>query len=195
MNRFIIFFLLTVVLLVASVSCNTRQKTSESVKTTDTVELVKLGDSITTQVQKVLLSNVMQAMNQGGPANAISFCNVHAMPLTDSLAEEYNCLIQRISDKYRNPANMPSVTDLEILGKINSGNITKPLIASEDGRMVYYKPIRIAMPACLTCHGNAGKEIDLKTAEIIKQNYPNDLATGYKEGDLRGLWKITFLNN
>jgi len=49
------------------------------------------------------------------------------------------------------------------------------------------------MPACMKCHGQAGKEIDAKTMEIISQKYPDDLATGYKEGDLRGLWKITFL--
>jgi hypothetical protein len=48
------------------------------------------------------------------------------------------------------------------------------------------------MPACLNCHGNAEKDIATKTLEVIMQKYPNDLAIGYKEGDFRGLWKITF---
>jgi hypothetical protein len=62
----------------------------------------------------------------------------------------------------------------------------------ENRKIVYYKPIRIAMPACLKCHGSAEKDIDPKTLAIIRQKYPDDLATNYKEGDLRGLWKITF---
>jgi hypothetical protein len=195
MNRFIFSLLVTVVILAATVSCHIKPKSAEAVKTNDTLLLLKLGDSITTQVQKVLLANVMQAMKEGGPVNAVSFCNVHAMPLTDSLAEEYNCLIQRVSDKYRNPANIPTITDLEILSRMSTANGMKPLTISEDGLTIYYKPITIAMPSCLSCHGYVGKEIDGKTAEIIRQKYPNDLATGYKEGDLRGLWKITFLGD
>jgi len=48
------------------------------------------------------------------------------------------------------------------------------------------------MPACLGCHGTEGGDINAKTLKIIKQKYPEDKATGYKEGDLRGWWKITF---
>ena len=78
------------------VSCNSaQQKVAEAGKENDTLLLLKQGDSITNRVQKLLLTNVMQAINEGGPSNAVAFCNVHAMPLTDSLAEEYNCLIQR----------------------------------------------------------------------------------------------------
>ena len=175
-------------------ACNTKQnKTDQSSNAFDTAAYLQQGDSISALVQKVLLTNVMTAMKSGGPVNAVSFCNVHAMPLTDSLAGKYNCVIQRVTDKYRNPVNILSESDLEIWEKISSSNTTNPVLISENGQIVYYKPIKIAMPACLTCHGTAGKEIDIKTLEIIKEKYPDDLATGYKEGDLRGLWKITFL--
>jgi len=30
------------------------------------------------------------------------------------------------------------------------------------------------------------------TDSLIKTLYPNDLATGYKVGDLRGIWSIQF---
>jgi hypothetical protein len=114
------------------------------------------------------------------------------MPLTDSLSQKYNCQIQRISDKYRNPANKPSKNEEDILLRIGSSNSGEPVLISENGRVVYYKPISIAMPACLNCHGNAVKDIAPKTLEVIQQKYPGDLAIGYKEGDFRGLWKITF---
>jgi len=178
------------------VSCNPRQqKTDLSSKTIDTAAYLQKGDSISAIVQKVLLTNVMQAMKSGGPGYAVSFCNEQAMPLTDSLAKAHNCLIQRVSDKYRNPANKLTEQDQEIWTKMASAATANSLSGSENGQVVFYKPIKIAMPACLTCHGTAGNEMETKTFEIIKQKYPDDLATGYKEGDLRGLWKITFLND
>lgn len=187
---------LSILLILFFSSCNTRQqKTPDTGKTIDTADILKQGDTITARVQKLLQVNVMQAMKAGGPVNAVSFCNVHAMPLTDSLAGEFNCRIQRISDKYRNPANKPTETDLEAMAAMSKSNVLKPVLVTENGKLVYYKPIKIAMPACLKCHGSAGTEIDTKTMEIIKQKYPVDLATGYKEGDLRGWWKITFLGD
>lgn len=187
---------ISILLILFVSSCNTRQqKASDAGKATDTADVLKQGDTISARVQKLLLVNVMQAMKAGGPVNAVSFCNVHAMPLTDSLAVEYNCRIQRISDKYRNSANKPTETDLEVMARMSTPNTMKPVLITENGQLVYYKPIKIAMPACLKCHGSAGKEIDAKTLETIKKKYPDDLATGYKEGDLRGWWKITFLGD
>ncbi len=48
------------------------------------------------------------------------------------------------------------------------------------------------MPACLKCHGLPGKDIDANTLALLQKKYPEDKATGYKLGDLRGAWKISF---
>ncbi len=174
-------------------SCNPKQQqNTAALNEIDTLGLMQRGDSIANAMQEVLLQNVMQATKKGGPEYAVTFCNERAMPLTDSLSKEYNCKIQRISDKYRNPANKPDGNDEAVLQKIRSSNPAKPFLVSENGKSIYYKPIKIAMPACLNCHGTEGREIAMKTLEVIRQKYPNDLATGYKEGDFRGMWKITF---
>ena len=52
---------------------------------------------------------------------------------------------------------------------------------------MFYKPIVINNEACLKCHGNV--EGDL--AKVIKATYPEDRATGYKMGDLRGMIAVT----
>jgi cytochrome c553 len=57
---------------------------------------------------------------------------------------------------------------------------------------VYYKPIRIVMPACLKCHGVPGTDIDSVTIQKLQSLYPADLATGYRLNDFRGLWKVEF---
>lgn len=158
----------------------------------DTTAFRQLGDSISAAVQQVLLANVMQATKTGGPGHAVAFCNEHAIALTDSLALKYNCRIQRMSDKYRNPANKPGEMESALMVKMSAFNPASSLIFNEDSALVYYKPIRVAMPACLNCHGMEGTNILPGTLEVIRQKYPDDLATGYKEGDFRGLWKITF---
>ena len=185
----VIFFLI----MLFFASCNPKQQqTAVAGNEIDTLVFIQKGDSIAALMQEVLLQNVMQATKVGGPAFAVAFCNERAMPLTDSLSERYNCRIQRISAKYRNQANKPTENDEAVLLQLNTSNATKPILKSENGERIYYKPIKIAMPACLNCHGNEGKEIALQTMEAIRKKYPDDLATGYKEGDFRGMWKITF---
>lgn len=190
-NLYSIAAALFVVLFFAS--CNPKQQPDNAAKIeVDTMSFKQQGDSISTIMQRVLLSNVMQATKAGGPAYAVTFCNERAMPLTDSLSEKYNCQIQRISDKYRNPSNKPNKYDEDVLMKLGSSNSGEPLLVAENGKVVYYKPIRIAIPSCLNCHGIENKDIAPKTLEAIVQKYPRDLAIGYKEGDFRGMWKITF---
>jgi hypothetical protein len=70
------------------------------------------GSEIATQTQKELLRAVQGAMAEGGPAYAVDYCNLEALEIKDSLSELNNCTIQRLSFKYRNPADKPA-TDLE----------------------------------------------------------------------------------
>ena len=55
----------------------------------------------------------------------------------------------------------------------------------------FYAPI-IVQAKCLTCHGKVNETMTVKTDSIIKSIYPFDIATGYSEGDVRGVWSITF---
>ena len=49
-------------------------------------------------------------------------------------------------------------------------------------------------PPCLQCHGTPNQDIAPETLAAIQKLYPDDKATGFKLGDLRGLWRVTFLN-
>ena len=60
------------------------------------------------------------------------------------------------------------------------------------GATVFYAPIVLSNPLCLQCHGTPGREIVTATAEAIGQRYPKDRATGFRPGDIRGLWKVEF---
>ncbi len=151
--------------------------------------LVILGDSISTQMQNVLLQNVAGAMQKGGTDYAVEFCNVAAIPLTDSLSNNMKVYIQRLSDKNRNPVNaIQTKTDHLAWEKIKSEK-TDFIEQDKNGSVYYYKPILMAMPTCVKCHGGKS-DIAESTQNIISQKYPNDKAIGYEIGDLRGMWKI-----
>ena len=44
-------------------------------------------------------------------------------------------------------------------------------------------------PVCIACHGS---DISLTVREVIDTHYPNDQATGFDIGSLRGAFTLTF---
>jgi len=155
-------------------------------------EIQKKGSEISSLTQSVLLSNVGQAMQTGGPVYAVEFCNLKASTIVDSLNSTNNCVISRISAKNRNPENGLKTKTDQILWAIFEKGIVNDTIIQENKNLVYYKPIKTALPACLKCHGELGSDVDSATSEKLQKLYPADLATGYKLNDFRGLWKIEF---
>ncbi len=156
-------------------------------------EVQKNGNEIAGNVQSTLLKNVGMAIQKGGPQYAVEFCNLEASSIIDSLNQQFDCKISRVSEKNRNPnAGLTSAYEKELWQIFQKGELTDTIIQS-NANLVFYKPIKIGMPACLKCHGNPESEIDDATRQRLKDLYPTDLATGYKLNDFRGLWKIEFV--
>jgi hypothetical protein len=155
-------------------------------------EFQKKGNEISAKAQSVLLANVGKAMQTGGPVHAVEFCNLQASTIVDSLNKANNCVITRISEKNRNPANHLKTAADKNLWKVFETGATGDTIIQEQNKLVFYKPIHTGLPACLKCHGQPGSDIDVATFDKINGLYPADLATGYKLNDFRGLWKIEF---
>lgn len=171
------------------VSCNSK------INLETYAEFQKKGNEISTLTQSVLLANVGQAMQAGGAVYAVEFCNLKASNLVDSLNQVNNCVISRVSAKNRHSENGLKTDADQKLWAIFEAGTAKDTIIQESKKLVYYKPIKIALPACLKCHGELGTDIDSATAEKLQNLYPADLATGYKLNDFRGLWKIEFAAN
>ena len=156
------------------------------------VEIQKRGSEISSEAQSVLLANVGRAMQTGGSEYAVEFCNLKASSIVDSLNSVNNCAISRVSAKNRNPENgLKTEADKKLWAIFEAGTLSDTVI-QESKTLVYYKPIKTALPACLKCHGELGTDIDSTTTVKLKTLYPADLATGYKLNDFRGLWKIEF---
>jgi len=139
--------------------------------------------------------NLMKAIREQGTTGALEFCNVKALPLTDSIAQLKNATIKRVSDKPRNQGNTASEEELGYLsyfkGIIASETEPKPIVKEEDDKVNFYFPIT-TNAMCLQCHGTPNVEVQPATMAKLQDLYPADKALGYDTNEVRGIWAITF---
>jgi len=177
-------------ILVSVLSCNT--EFSEKEKKEYTIK----GKAVAEATFKALSSELMVQMKAGGPAQAIPFCNIQAVPLTSEISDKYNVEIKRTSDQLRSCENEPTEREMDIIINykqlLSENKEIKPIIELDlIDKKHFYAPI-IMKANCLVCHGKLNETMSVKTDSIIKILYPFDIATGYQEGDLRGIWSIAF---
>lgn len=189
MKYFTILSLATIFLF----SC-TQNNAKKQEKPKDHSETIKKGKTIAKATFNALSSELKKAMSSGGVPAAAKYCNVAAMPITDSLSMKHHVAIKRTTNKLRNQNNKPTTLESQIFSQYEekkaAGQKLGPIVKMIDGMDVFYAPI-LMKGLCLTCHGDAKTIPDY---DVIKKLYPNDQATGYKEGDLRGMWSISFLD-
>ena len=169
---------------------------AESPGTIAEMDYVAIGDSLSKKTFERISGILKNKISEEGFPAAVEYCNTGARDLTESFASQ-SILISRTTLKPRNEKNTPDELEKDILGlfqdKWNNGDSLTPVITTDaSGNTHYFKAI-ILQPLCTGCHGTVEKEIARETFEMIQQKYPADLATGYKTGDLRGAWHITFL--
>jgi len=176
---------LTAFFMVTLISCNsslTKGKNSQKGIP------ISMAENIVGLSQQTLVKTVSQKISEHGAPHAVTFCNENALPLLDSISNIHGVSITRVSEKYRNPMNKPNKHDLVALKALSKGNIK---YYQNKNASIYYAPIRIGMPTCLKCHGEA-KDIDAPTLTKIKELYPFDKAVDYKIGEFRGAWKVSY---
>jgi hypothetical protein len=148
----------------------------------------KISAELTDKVRGLLLKE----LEKGGYEGAISVCALVAQDITRQFNEKSGHSVRRISLGYRNPNDFPDEYERQKLESFDRLNREKKLeseyyeVVSEQGReyLRYLKPV-VAGKMCLNCHGQPD-EIPIGVQRVIQENYPNDRATGYLEGDVRG---------
>jgi mono/diheme cytochrome c family protein len=204
LGTFALLALFTSVLACNSPQQQEQQEASTDTKTTLSEEQLgqyrQQGRSIAKTSFDTLSHNLMRAMKQGGPLNALQFCNVEAYPLTDSLSAQFNAHIRRTSMQYRNPENRPDAQEEELLSTFASWkeggrdlSQADTLVMLDEGQVLFAKPI-LLQPQCQACHGVVGESVPQELHAEIQKLYPEDRATGFRPGDLRGMWAIRFRN-
>ena len=126
---------------------------------------------------------------QDGPLNAISVCKERAPAIAASLSVD-GIKIGRTSHRLRNPANVaPGWVNTVLESYLDDDSDRAPRnVSLPDNREGYVEPIML-QPLCVTCHGGS---LTSELAAHINKEYPDDAATGFEVGDLRGVYWVEY---
>lgn len=163
-----------------------------------TVENTRL---VASQLLNTLGQKLKTALSTDGPLSAVSVCKEAAPAIADSLSAEHGVQITRVGTRVRNQKmGIPNAWQKEALTQFEERLAAgeKPadleywkVVETANGkRELHYAKAIAVQPQCLSCHGQA-QDIPPVLAEKIRQEYPNDQATGYSAGKLRGAVVIT----
>ena len=129
------------------------------------------------------------ALQTQGPAGAIAVCADVAPQLADSLSLTSGWNVRRVSLKTRNASRaIPDAWEREQLTQFDAqAKETKDDEPIEHGEQVgnrfrYLRAQRVE-GVCMTCHG---QQLSADVIEALDTYYPDDIATGYSIGEVRG---------
>ena len=154
---------------------------------------IGLKYALSTKAQ--LGKNLIKAIQEKGTVEAVEFCNIEAMKLTDSMSVMHNAIIKRVSDKARNPKNMANEKELGHIAafkeQVKAGSDIDPIVEEIYGEVNFYYPIT-TNTMCLQCHGTPNEQVTSETLNALTALYPSDKALGYTINEVRGIWSIAF---
>ncbi|MDG2015017.1 MAG: DUF3365 domain-containing protein [Pirellulaceae bacterium] len=137
---------------------------------------------------KELLSLELSSELKGAmadPAAAISVCKTSAPTIATRVGSEKNVRMGRTSFRIRNLNNQPPQWAVGFVKERVNDEVTLQLPNNGLGVLL---PIRV-QTICINCHGQPN-EMDPSIFAAVLSNYPDDNATGFKVGDLRGYFWI-----
>lgn len=147
-------------------------------------------------MQAQLQSTLAGAMAEGGPAGAIAACRLEAPAIAAGLSEG-GWQLRRTALKVRNPANAPTAWErqglLALQGQLAAGAAPGALSIAEvmevpEGRVFRYLQPIMTGAVCLNCHGET---LSAGVQQALQRDYPEDRATGFSAGQLRGAFSFT----
>lgn len=152
------------------------------------VESRAIADRLGSQLK----AELGKALQDGGPVAAIGICKLRAPAIASELSRQSGAFVSRTALRVRNPSNAPDDVQREVLGQfadeLARGTPSQPLEAVFEvrrGAEVERRYLRaIPMDAlCTACHGAT---LAPEIAAAIQRDYPQDQATGFEVGRLRG---------
>lgn len=131
-----------------------------------------------------LKGRLMEVAGSEGPAAAIEVCSKEAPQMAEKTSQEHGVMIGRTSFRLRNTANSHPAWAAQLV----ADRVAEPTYLAKDGKLAALLSIRI-QAQCLMCHGSDDM-IPSEVKDALAQHYPDDQATGFKDGDLRGWFHV-----
>lgn len=157
------------------------------------------ADGAADRLNATLMSRLTAALQEGGPARALRVCREIAQDVTREVGTGERLVIRRTSLRTRNPLNAPDPFERLWLERaeaaMKEGRPPEPIYeivvsAGAPAVLRHLRPIVFPGGVCAQCHG-ATDQIPDEVRMFLREHYPEDRATGFKPGDLRGAISIT----
>ena len=147
------------------------------------------------QLIQELGAQLRAELAKGGPDGAVSVCKTIAPELAGRISRDKGWRVSRVSLKVRNPLlGSPDAWEQSVLSefdrRVATGEKAETLefgevVEEPAGRYYRYMKAIPVQPLCLTCHGSPDA-IPVSVQERLRTEYPQDRATGYSAGQVRG---------
>ncbi len=138
-----------------------------------------------------LLAALQEEISKSGPEGAIPICKDMAPKMAGEISAQTGWKIRRVSLKPRNKARaIPDAWEKAALEDFDRRAAAgEPPAQLEKGEKIgseyrYVKALPV-QPLCLSCHGPAD-QLSPAVKSALQRHYPNDRATGYSVGQIRG---------
>lgn len=160
-------------------------------------ELANQARGLVKQFGGSLKGTLQASMKSDGPVAAIGTCNLEAPGIAESVGNEHGWQVGRTSLRTRNPDNQPDSWELDVLNTFEKRKAEGAdaqtlehysIVETENGRVFRYMKAIPTAGVCLVCHGS---DLAAPVAEKLQDLYPDDMATGFHEGDIRGAFTLS----
>jgi hypothetical protein len=147
------------------------------------------AEALAAEFVGLLKPQLKQALAEGGPTHAIAVCADIAPGIADSLSARSGWIVRRVSLKSRNASRaVPDGWERKVLLEFDrrqaAGEQPAELHFGEVVNGQYrYMQAQVVEPVCLVCHG---KGLSDEVQASLEEYYPDDWATGYSLGEVRG---------
>ena len=142
-----------------------------------------------------LMATLQEELGKSGPEGAISVCKDMAPKAAGDVFQRTGWKVKRVSLKPRNEARAtPDAWEkaaLEDFDKRAAGGESPATLEKGEQIGNEYRYVK-ALPMqalCISCHGSAD-QISPAVKAALAQHYPNDRATGYSVGQIRGVISV-----
>lgn len=157
-------------------------------------KLLQETRAVATAMPPKLMAELQKEMAAGGLVSAIAACRDKAPQMAKEASAKTGWKIRRVSLNNRNPQAVPDNWEQAVLTEFdqrvaagaNAATLEKEEII-DDGQQKTYRYMKAlpTQPMCLACHGSA-TDIPADVKAKLHELYPNDKATGYTVGNVRG---------
>lgn len=147
------------------------------------------GDMIIISIQNAVLSELTRELTQGGPGDAIQVCHMSATTIVHRIGREEGVSAGRTSARVRTPSNAPRAWAAPIVARYAESRAAglDGFVVDLGNKVGVMRPVA-HRAVCSPCHG-LEEQLNSRVRVELKDRYPVDRATGFKEGDLRGwIW-------